>query len=118
MIKVISTSTTCLLATSISQAAIVAPLDLPAAGQYASPAGITVVTAVTDPSGATFDITYNLSAIAGGANPFVTANATQIGVGSEADIAAHFTTLEGKRQRRPRIRWPLRFPTFKRMEQP
>lgn len=80
-----------LLMAGVAQAVVV-DLDLPAAGDYSSP---TVVTTSTSFNSATFDIVYTIGANATGANPFAHSTGTQIGVGSNADISNHYSTLEG-----------------------
>ncbi|MGJ8652760.1 MAG: hypothetical protein ACSHX8_05765 [Opitutaceae bacterium] len=91
--KSFATSTLLFSAFSVSSLnAAAIDLDLPATGNYTT---TIVATSVTDASGATFDISYTLGANAIGANPFARSNSTQIGVGSDTDISAHYTTLEG-----------------------
>ncbi|WP_372846874.1 Ig-like domain-containing protein [Pontiella sp.] len=55
----------------------------------------TVITTAQSFNGATFDINYTLGSIANGSNSFIGGTATLMGVGSDADISAHYTTLEG-----------------------
>ncbi|MDF7826527.1 PEP-CTERM sorting domain-containing protein [Pontiellaceae bacterium B12227] len=91
MKKAVSLLSVCLLTAGAAQAAIV-DLDLPAVGNYSSATAI-----LTSQSylGATFDITYTIEAMAPTSNPFASSTGTQIGVGSDGDIATHYVTLEG-----------------------
>ena len=92
--KAFSTPILCLLAASASQAATTISLDLPVDGNYATPTEI--LTAATDPSGATFDIVYTISAISNDTGPVVGVIDQLIGVGSANDINPnHFNSLEG-----------------------
>ncbi|VGO15447.1 hypothetical protein PDESU_04030 [Pontiella desulfatans] len=76
-----------------AQAAVVATnLNIAAAGSYP---GETVITTAQEYNGATFDINYTLGSIANGSNSFVYATAAVMGVGSDTDIANHYSTLEG-----------------------
>ena len=69
-------------------------LNIPANDNYAMPT--TVITNVTSAEGATFDVSYTLSATSNDTGAVVGVIGQMIGVGSDNDINPnHFNTLEG-----------------------
>ncbi|MDF7826528.1 Ig-like domain-containing protein [Pontiellaceae bacterium B12227] len=67
-------------------------LDLPMDGSYSN---ATVIVSPQSFYGATFDLVYTIDSIAAGSNSFARSTGTQIGVGSDADLPTHYTTIEG-----------------------
>ena len=83
----------CLLMASFAPAASIVSLNLPGAGNYASP---TVVTTSQSVGAATFDISYTVAAVSNDTGAVVGVSGSSIGVGSDNDVnPQHFNTLEG-----------------------
>ncbi|MGJ8674248.1 PEP-CTERM sorting domain-containing protein [Rubritalea sp.] len=91
MKKTLYTLSAGLILAGAAQAATL-QLDFAAAAQNADG---TVVSTSASFLGATFDVSYTLSSVANGANPFVGSTGAAYGVGSDTDISAHYNTLEG-----------------------
>lgn len=68
-------------------------LDLPAAGDYTTP---TVVTTSQSYRGATFDVSYTISATGTRDNPFASSTGLIVGVGSDTNDPSRYRTLEGQ----------------------
>ncbi|MEP2775917.1 MAG: PEP-CTERM sorting domain-containing protein [Luteolibacter sp.] len=103
MKKTLTTLSAGLLMAGAAHAATTA-LNLAAAGNYSASGtttttetistAVTVSTSVTIGTTGSFDIVYTLGST-GGANSFVNSTGSQYGVGSDTDISAHYSTLEG-----------------------